>query len=122
MLVAASSVVRARFPATATHLTRYASFMTTRIAIATALLVFAPLLAKANTELTVKSERSSVPVKGMQTLNGDKQPPANQTIHLTLGARWIEWADGISRGVYDFAKHVILDVDPQTRHLVELSM
>ncbi len=96
--------------------------MTTRTAIAAALLVFAPLLARANTELTLKSERSSVPVKGMQTLNGEKHPPADQTIHLTLGSRWIEWADGISRGVYDFARHVIIGVDPQTHRLVELSM
>jgi len=55
--------------------------MTTRTTIAAALLVFAPLLARANTELTVKSERSSVPVKGLQTQTGEKQPPANQTIH-----------------------------------------
>ncbi|HXA18303.1 MAG TPA: hypothetical protein VN380_15005 [Thermoanaerobaculia bacterium] len=96
--------------------------MTTRTAIATTLLVFAPLLARANTELTVKSERTSFPVKGMQTLSGDKQPPANQTIHLTLGPRWIEWADGSNRGVYDFAKRVIFGVDPQTHHLVEESM
>src|SRR5216684_1212020 len=96
--------------------------MTTRTTIATALLVFAPLMARANTELTVKSERSSFPVKGLQTQGGDKQPPAQQTIHLTLGARWIEWADGSNRGVYDFAKRVIIGVDPQTHRLVEESM
>jgi len=96
--------------------------MTTRTTIATALLVFAPLLARANTELTVKSERSSVPVKGLQTQAGEKQPPANQTIHLTLGTRWIEWADGSNRGVYDFARRVIISVDPQTHRLVEVSM
>ena len=96
--------------------------MTTRTAIATALLVFIPLLARANTELTVKSERTSFPVKGLQTQSGDKQPPADQTIHLTLGSRWIEWADGSNRGVYDFAKRVLFGVDPQTHHLVEESM
>jgi hypothetical protein len=96
--------------------------MTTRTAIATALLVFAPLLAWANTELTVKSERTILPVKGVQNLNGDKRPPVDQTIHLTFGARWIEWADGSNRGVYDFAKHVIFGVDPQTHHLVDVSM
>ncbi len=95
--------------------------MTTRTTIATALLVFAPLLARANTELTVKFERSSSPVKGLQMQSGEK-PPASQTVHLTLGKRWIEWADGSNRGVYDFAKRVIIGVDPQTHHLVEVSM
>lgn len=96
--------------------------MTTRTAFAAALLVFAPLLARANTELTVKSERTSFPVKGMEAVKVDTQAPANQTIHLTLGNRWIEWADGGNRGVYDFAKHVIAGVDPQARRLVEESM
>src|SRR5258708_6202318 len=96
--------------------------MSVRIAIVTAALVFAPLLAQANTEIPVKSERSTFPVKGMKTVKGEEKPPANQTIHLTLGTRWIQWDDGSNRAVYDFAKRIVIGVDPETHHLAEGSL
>src|SRR3954451_22808973 len=93
-----------------------------RTVIATAVLLVAPLVARANTELTIKSERTTIPVKGMQRINDDKGPPTNQTIHLTLGARWMQWDDGSDQGVYDFVKSVDISVDLKAHRLVEGSL
>jgi hypothetical protein len=93
-----------------------------RTAIVTAALVLAPLVAQANVEITVKSEHSILPVKGMKTVKGDEKPPPNQTIHLTIGRRWIQWDDGSNRAVYDFAKHIVIGVDPETHRLAEESL
>jgi hypothetical protein len=97
-------------------------FMSIRTSIVAAALVFAPLLAQANTELTVKSERSTFEVKGMTPVKSDAKPAVNQTIHLTIGARWIQWDDGSNRGVYDFAKHEVFGVDAKAHRLIEESM
>lgn len=93
-----------------------------RNALIAAVLVIAPLVAQANTELTIKAERTAFPVNGVQQINNDKKPPANQTIHLTIGNRWVQWADGNGRGVYDFAKRLNIRVDPAARRLVEESL
>jgi hypothetical protein len=96
--------------------------MSVRNAIVAAALVFAPFLAQANTELTVKSERSTFPVKGLKTVKGEEKPAPTQTIHLVIGTRWIQWDDGRNRGVYDFAKHIVVNVDPEAHRLVEESL
>src|SRR4051812_15440211 len=96
-------------------------FMSFRNPIIAAALVFAPFLAQSNTELTVKSERSTFQVKGMQTTN-EAKPAANQTLHFTIGAHWIQWDDGGDRGVYDFTEHEVFAVDAKAHRLVEESM
>jgi hypothetical protein len=94
-------------------------FMSIRTSLVAAALVFSPFLAQANTELTVKSERSTFEVKGA---TGAPRPAANQTLHLTIGARWIQWDDGTDRSVYDFAKHEVFNVDAKSHRLAEESM
>jgi hypothetical protein len=96
-------------------------FMSFRTAIIATALVFAPFLAQANTELTVKSERSTFQVKGMQA-TGEAKPATNQTLHLTIGAHWIQWDDGNAQGVCDFVKHEVFYVDAKAHRLVEESM
>jgi hypothetical protein len=93
-----------------------------RTVIVTAVLLLAPLVVRANTELTIKSERTTIPVKSMQRNYGDKGPPTNQTIHLTLGARWMQWDDGSNQEVYDFVKSVDISVDLKAHRLVEVSL
>ena len=96
--------------------------MPTRTALATLAVLFAPVLLSANTELTIKVEHSTIPIKGAQTLEAGPKPPANQTIHLIMGARWIQWTDGTNRGVYDFSKRAAIFVDPESHRLVEVSL
>ena len=92
-----------------------------RIGILTAALLIAPLVAEANVELTVKSDHTTFAVKGVQTTD-DKNPPSSKTIHLTLGTHWVQWDSGTDRGVYDFAKRIVITVDPQAHRLVEDSL
>ena len=96
--------------------------MSVRTAIVTAALLFAPLVARANVEITVKSERTKIPAEGVQRSNDDKGPPAKQTIHLTLGKRWVQWDDGSDRGVYDFGRRVAIFVDREAHRLDEESL
>jgi len=96
-------------------------FMSIRTATIATAFVLAPFLAQANTELTVKSERSTFAVKGMQKTS-EAKPAATRTLHLTLGAHWIQWDDGSDRGVYDFVKHEVIGVDTKAHRLVEVSM
>src|ERR1019366_1461736 len=93
-----------------------------RTLIITATLFFASLVAQANVELTVRSDRTAFPVEGLQRTSDDKGPPAKQTIHLTLGTRWVQWDDGSDGGVYDFAKHISILVDRKTHRLDEESL
>jgi hypothetical protein len=95
--------------------------MSRRLLFGVALLC-AALQAKANTELTVKVEHSTTPVKGAQSVRAAAKVPANQTVHLTLGAQWVYWTDGTNRGVYDFSKRVAIVVDPEAHRLAEVSL
>ncbi|HXH40327.1 MAG TPA: hypothetical protein VNN08_16985, partial [Thermoanaerobaculia bacterium] len=96
--------------------------MSIRTTIIAAVLFAAPFVARANVELTVRSERTTVPVAGLQRAGDDKGSPAKQTIHLTLGTRWVEWATDSDRGVYDFAKRVVIRVEPNAHRLDEESL
>ncbi|HSY48564.1 MAG TPA: hypothetical protein VLC46_07130 [Thermoanaerobaculia bacterium] len=96
--------------------------MSVRTMIIAAALLLAPLVARANVEITVKSERTKLPAEGVQRSNDDKGPPAKQTIHLTLGKRWVQWDDGSDRGVYDFGRRVSIRVDREAHRLDEVSL
>lgn len=95
--------------------------MSMRTALIAAVLLFAPRFVQANVELTIKTDFTSVPVKGAEKVSGDKSP-TTQTVHLTLGTRWIEWSGSSGRGVYDFNKHLVISVDPNAKRLDEESL
>jgi hypothetical protein len=57
-------------------------------------------VAQANVELTLDVRNASIPVKGV------KHADAAETIHLTLGNRWLKTDDV----VYDFDKRVVIRV------------
>ncbi len=91
-----------------------------RLLAAAAFLVL-PSFALANVEITARSTQSTIAVKGaVQIKGGDK--PETRDVHLTLGARWVQWDDGNSRGVFDFGRRVAVFVDSEKKRLNEQSL
>src|ERR1051325_173307 len=89
--------------------------------VAAAAFLILPSFALANVEITARSTQSTIAVKGaVQIKGGDK--PETRDLHPTLGARWVQWDDGNSRGVYDFGRRVAVFVDSEKKRLNEQSL
>ena len=91
-----------------------------RLLAAAAFLVL-PSFALANVEITARSTQSTIAVKGAERIKGGDKP-ATRDVHLTLGARWVQWDDGNSRGVFDFGRRVAVFVDSEKKRLNEQSL
>ncbi|HEV8433173.1 MAG TPA: hypothetical protein VGR95_07160 [Thermoanaerobaculia bacterium] len=91
-----------------------------RLIVAAALLVL-PSFAVANVEITGRLTTSSIAIEGAEKIKGDDKPETRD-VHLTLGARWFQWDDGNSRGVYDFGKRMAIFVDSEKHLLNEQSL
>ena len=91
-----------------------------RLFAAAALLVL-PSFAAANVEITARSTSSTIAVKDVEQIRGGNKPETRD-VHLTLGARWFQWDDGNTRGVYDFGRRVAVFVDSGKKRLNEQSL
>ncbi len=85
--------------------------------------------ARANVEMTLRTERTTVPVKGMQTVPLDGQPgketshaPVTETLHVTLGTTWLQWTDGTDSVTIDYKKRRRYSIEGAIHRLTDESL
>jgi hypothetical protein len=85
-------------------------------------LLLAPLGARANVELTLHTDRTQLPIKGMQNITHDGDPPAKRTMHVTLGPDWFRRSTGSDSTTFDFAGRRVYTVDGAKHSLTNESL